>query len=237
MGAARSFDVAGLPHSVSTGLAFGYVLLTAFFTGRLFQRVRLPRLTGYIAAGFTVGPAVLGLVTPVMVEQLRLVNGVAIALIALTAGNELDLRAFRPLLRSIVAITLTAVAVGAAALATAVYLTSDLLPFAARMGLPETIALAAVLGTVMAAQSPTVVVALRDETDADGPLSRTILGVVVLADLVVILLFALTSSAAKSIFGAPGEVLATIANLAWEIFGSIGTGVVAGFLIAIYLRK
>jgi Kef-type K+ transport system membrane component KefB len=166
MGAARSFDVSGLPHSISAGLAFGYVMLTAFFAGRLFQRVKLPRLTGYIAAGILVGPWVLGLLTPVMVEQLRLVNGIAIALIALTAGNELDLRAFRPLLRSIGWITLVAVVGTALLLATAVYLTRSLLPFAALMNFEESVATALVLGSVMAAQSPAVVVALRDEMDA-----------------------------------------------------------------------
>ncbi|WP_373045790.1 cation:proton antiporter [Vulgatibacter sp.] len=237
MSAARSFDVSGLPHSVSAGLAFGYVLLTAFFAGKLFQRVKLPRLTGYIMAGILVGPSVLGLLTPVMVQQLRIVNGVAIALIALTAGNELDLRTFRPLFRSIGWITGVAVVGTALLLAVAVYASRGLLPFAALMNLEESIAIALVLGTVMAAQSPAVVVALRDEMEADGPMSRTVLGVVVIADLVVILLFAITSSVAKSIFGAPGDVVDTMAKLAWEIFGSLGSGILAGMLIATYLRK
>lgn len=237
MAAARSFDVSGLPHSVSVGLAFGYVLLTAFFAGRVFKRIKLPRLTGYIAAGIVTGPAVLGLLSQGMVDQLQIVNGVAIALIALTAGNELDLRAFRPLLGSIAWITLVAVVGTAFLLAIAVYLTRDLLPFMALMNVKEGIAVALVLGTVMAAQSPAVVVALRDEMEADGPVSRTVLGVVVIADLVVILLFAATSSVAKSIFGAPGDVIDTLATLGWEILGSLFSGVVIGFLISIYLKK
>lgn len=237
MAAARSFDVGGLPHSVAAGLAFGYVLLTAFFAGRLFYRMHLPRLTGYIAAGMVVGPAVFGLLSTDMVDQLTFINGAAISLIALTAGNELDLREFRPLLRYIGWITLVAVIGTAFLLAVTVYLTRGFLPFMEGMGTLQSLAIAAVLGSVMAAQSPAVVVALRDEMSADGPVSRTVLGIVVIADLVIILLFALTSSFAKAMFGAPGDVGETAARLAWELLGSLGAGAILGAVLAFYMAR
>ncbi len=238
MQAARSFTVDGTaPIGSGTTLAFGYVLLTAFFAGRIFKQIRLPKLTGYIAAGIVIGPSVFGLLSHEMVENLKIVNGVAIALIALTAGNELDFRSFRPLLRSIRWITLIAVVGTSVLLGIAVFALKGLLPFMADMPLSHAIAVSMVLGVTMAAQSPAVVVALRDEMEADGPVSRTVLGVVVIADLVVILLFALASSVAKSTFGAPGDALDTITRLAWEILGSLGAGVAIGVLLAIYLRK
>jgi len=238
MHAARSFHGEGAgPMGSGTALAFGYVLLTAFFAGRIFKQVRLPKLTGYIAAGMIVGPSVLGLLNHHMVEQLKIVNGVAIALIALTAGNELDFREFRPLLRSIQWITLVAVVGTSLLLGVAVFALKGFLPFMAEMPLSHALAVSMVLGVTMAAQSPAVVVALRDETEADGPVSRTVLGVVVIADLVVILLFALVSSIAKSVFGAPGDALETIGRLAWEILGSLGAGAIVGVLLAVYLRK
>jgi hypothetical protein len=40
-----------------------------------------------------------------------------------------------------------------------------------------------VVAIAMAAQSPAIVVALRDELRADGPVARTVLAVVVRADL------------------------------------------------------
>ncbi|AKU91445.1 cation:proton antiporter [Vulgatibacter incomptus] len=237
MQAARSFAIGGRPMGSGTALAFGFVLLTAFFAGRIFKQVRLPKLTGYIAAGIVIGPSVLGLVTPTMVEHLKIVNGAAIALIALTAGNELDFRSFRPLLRSVKWITLVAVVGTSALLSLAVFAVRDLLPFMGEMSLEQAIAVSLVLGVTMVAQSPAVVVALRDEMEADGPMSRTVLGVVVIADLVVILLFALVSSFAKSTFGAAGDVLDTIGQLSWEILGSLGAGLLVGVLLAVYLRK
>jgi len=233
MHAARTFDAGG---AHATTLAFGFVLLAAFFAGRIFASLRLPKLTGYIATGIAVGPAVLGLLSPELIHDLEIVDGVAIAMIALTAGNELDLRAFRPLLRSIQWITLWAVIGTALLLGAAVFAMQGLLPFFDRLSLLPALAVALVMGVVMSAQSPAVVVALRDEMEADGPMSRTVLGVVVIADLVVILLFAATSSLAQSVIGAPGDFSDTLSLLTWEILGSLTSGVLVGAIIAAYLR-
>lgn len=239
MQAARSF--APIDHGaaqVGAGtLAFGFVLLASFFMGRVFKSLRLPRLTGYIATGLIVGPSVLGLLTPTMVTDLKLFNGVAIALIALTAGGELDFRAIRPLLRTIAWITLVAVMGTTLLLTGVVFLLRGQLSFMAELPVVPALAVAFVLGVTVVAQSPAVVVALRDEMGSEGPVTRTALGVVVLADLVVIVFFALASASAKSVLGGDADVLRTIRELGWELFGSLGIGVVVGVLLAIYLRK
>jgi Kef-type K+ transport system membrane component KefB len=83
-----------------------------------------------------------------------------------------------------------------------------------------------------------VVVALRKETQADGPLTRTVLGVVVLSDLVIILLFALVSTAAREVLGsAQADGSSPLAVVAWEVFGSVGAGLLIGALVAVYLRR
>lgn len=220
-----------------TILAFGYLLLSSYYVGDLFKRLSLPRLTGYIACGIVVGPSVLGLVPRDAVGNLTLVNGAAIALIALTAGSEIDFRAMRPLFRSIAGITVVAVLGTTVLLAAATFAVKGSLPFMADMGTLQAAAVALVLGVVMVAQSPAVVVALRDEMAADGPVSRTVLGVVVIADLVVILCFALASTFAKITFGLGADVIEVAARLSWEIFGSVAAGLVIGQLLAVYLRK
>jgi Kef-type K+ transport system membrane component KefB len=223
--------------SAGVSLALGYLLLSAYFIGGLFKHVGLPRLTGYIATGVAVGPSVLGLVSETMLDRLRIVNGVAVALIALTAGSELEYRAMRPLFRSIRQISIYGVLGTALLLAAAVYLTRDLLPFMRALGELEAVLVALVLGVVMVAQSPAVVVALRDEMEAEGPVASTVLGVVVIADLVVILLFALTSALAKAVLGGGVDTLETARTLAWELLGSLVAGAVIGYLLALYLRK
>jgi Kef-type K+ transport system membrane component KefB len=237
MQATRSFSTGVVPGSAGTLLAFGYLLLAAFFAGGVFKQLRLPRLSGYIATGIAAGPMVLGLVSREMVASLDVVNGIAVSMIALTAGSELDLRTMRPLLRSIRWITLVGVLGTTVLLAAAVWFLRPLLPFMRGMAPAQAAAISLVLGVVMVAQSPAVVVALRDELRADGAIARTVLGVVVLADMVVIVLFAVASTVAKASFGASADAAHTASMLAWEIFGSLAAGAVVGALLAVYLRK
>lgn len=222
--------------AAGTALAFGYLLLSAFFAGDLCESLRLPRLTGYILAGIAAGPSVLNLVSTVMTGNLRIFNGVAIALIALTAGVELDWREMRPLFRSIRWQIALAVLGTAVILAATVYFARGWIPFMRGMNSSQTIACALVLGVTMVAQSPAVVVALRAEMAADGPLTRTVLGVVVVSDLVVVLLFALVSSIAKTLFGAGADAVQTALSLTWELGGSMLSGLLVGGIVFLYLR-
>ncbi len=239
MHAAESFapvrGVGSLP--AITSLALGYLLLTAYLVGSLFKTIGLPRLTGYLATGIVAGPHVLGLVSQSTVEDLGIVNGIAIALIALTAGTEMHFRTLRPLLRTILYVALLPTGLAAVVLALALYLGRSQLDFLAPLHGLGLVAVCGAIGVTLAAKSPAVVVALRDEMDADGPLTRTVLAAVVVGDLAVIVLFALVSSGAKSLLGEGADVAATIGTLAWEIFGSAAIGLLVGGLLAVYLAN
>lgn len=238
MHAARSFapDVTIGGGAAGTALACGYLLLSAFLIGSIFNSLRLPRLTGYLATGIVVGPQVLNLVSGPMVSNLQIFNGVATALIALTAGVELDLQAMKPLLRSIAWLTSVAICGTIVLISSAAFLLQDRLPFMQHLSAIQIVAVCLVLGVTMVAQSPAVVVALQSEMSADGPLTRTVLGVVVLSDLLVIVLFAVVSSLAKSFLGSKTDTLHTAGSLMWEILGSIIIGACVGVIIATYLR-
>jgi Kef-type K+ transport system membrane component KefB len=238
MHAARSFSP---QPGIGTGsaaitLAAGFLLLSALFAGNLSKSVGLPRLTGYLMLGVLVGPHVLGLVTDRMLVELRVFNGAAIALIALTAGTEMDFRAMRPLMRGVAWISGVAVLGTIGLLTCTVYLLRGFLPFASDLTDVQMLALAIVLGITISAQSPAVVVALRKEMEADGPLTRTVLGVVVVSDLIVIVLFAFASATARGLISGTATDTMFAGTLAWEIFGSGLAGILIGILIAVYLR-
>lgn len=238
MHAARSFD----PQSGSgagaggTVLAAGFLLLTAYLVGTLFKDLRLPKLTGYLITGVVVGPAVADLVTHRMLVDLRVFNGVAISLIALTAGSELEFRTLRPLLGAIRWITGAAVVGTIALLTAAVYFVHPLLPFARDLDPLQLLAVSFTLAVAMAAQSPAVVVALRKETEAEGPLSRTVLGVVVLSEVVILMLFAVASALSQAAIRGTADIADTVLRIGWEIFGSIAVGLLVGVLVAAFLR-
>jgi len=236
MEAARSFsaDPAMAP---SVSLTFGYLLLTAFFTGGIFGMLRLPKLTGYIVAGVVVGPSALGYVHESILPSLQIFNGVAVAMIALSAGVELEVRSMRPLFRSIALITLVANLLAMPLLAVTVYALRADLPFMVGLSSSSVIAVSVVLGIAMAAKSPAVVFALRGELAADGPVTRTVLAVVVVSDLLTLVLFAGASAVARSSIGGSADMVQTVLLLAWELLGSIVAGGVIGLLLTLYLRK
>jgi Kef-type K+ transport system membrane component KefB len=217
-------------------LGIGFALIASWFVGKVFASIGLPKLTGYLATGMVAGPAVLGYLDEGVIGGLAPVNGVATALIALTAGSELNLRAMRPLLRSIGWISMLAVCGTALALGGTVFLLRPWLPFVAAHGTAGAIAISMTLGVVIVAQSPAVVVAIRSETGADGPVSRTVLGVVVLADLLVIVLFAVASALTSSVLAGSFDAGAVGRHIAWELLGSLGVGTVIGMILALYLR-
>ena len=225
-----------VPDVAATALAFGFLLLSAHHAGRLLARVGLPKLVAYLITGAVVGPEVLGLVSPSMVDALSLVNGVAICLIALTAGGELKVRRLRPLLRVIAALSGWAVLGTCVVLSALVFALRPLLPFFDAVPDAGALWVAGLLGIVLSAQSPAVVMALLTELDADGPVTRTVLGTVVIADLAIIVLFGFASSAVHAALGEDADLLATAGAIIWELVGSMGAGCILGALLGIYLR-
>jgi Kef-type K+ transport system membrane component KefB len=216
-------------------MAFGYLLLSAYFAGNLCARVGMPKLTGYILVGVAVGPSALGLVDPATMGGLRIVGDVATAMIALAGGAELELKVMRPLLRTVVSM------IGWAVLGTMLVLTvtlcsiRPLVPFLDALSFTDAVAVAAVLAVTLAAQSPAVVMALIGETRSGGSVTRTVLAVVILADLVVVLVYGVVSAVGTAVIGGHADVAAVASAIGWEIGGSFVVGLAIGVVMARYL--
>jgi Kef-type K+ transport system membrane component KefB len=236
--AARSF----LPQETSlvgsgAALAFGFVLLAALQTGTLFSGVKLPRLTGYLTCGFIAGPSVLNFVTERMLHDLKLVNGVAIGLIALSAGSELNFKRIRPRMRAIVSIGIVSVPTALLLISAACFVMSPFLPFMSDMSLGHRLVVSLTMGTVLAALSPAVAIAIINETGSAGPISETVMGVVVLADLLIVFGFAAVNALANATFGAVDGGGGGFTELLVHIFGSIVVGALLGITLTVYLKK
>src|SRR5580693_7761981 len=75
--------------------AIGFLLLAGTLTSELLGPLGLPHLTGYLIAGIAAGPHVLRLVDEHTVKSLSPINTLALALIALAGGAELDAATMR----------------------------------------------------------------------------------------------------------------------------------------------
>ena len=80
-----------------------------------------------------------------------------------------------------------------------------------------------------------MVIAIISETRSHGPLSQLGISVVVIADLVIVITFSLTSAFAHAVFPAAGKG-AGFEALVPHIFGSILIGALLGLFLALYVR-
>jgi Kef-type K+ transport system membrane component KefB len=221
----------------ATALAVGFALVAGPLAGALFERLRLPRVSGYLAFGLLCGPYVADIITRPMARELRLVNGIAVALIAFIAGLELNYTRLKPRLAAILRLGFATLVVMYALLFPLFWLAWPWLPIAPEATGPARTALAGVLTTVVVSFSPTVTIAVIADTRARGPLSELVLALVILADLVLILGFTLNMQFARWTLNAEltGDV-SLLAQLAWEIGGSVAFGALVGATFALYVR-
>lgn len=236
--AARSFlaDTTTLTGSGAT-LAFGFLLLAALQTGHIFHGLKLPHLTGFILCGAIFGPEVLGLLTKPMIQDLSLVKKVAVGLIALTAGCELNFKKLAPKMKSIGLISTVGLLCGCLCLFTFFFAVSGKLEFMDGLTLGQRAVVAMVCANVLAAMSPSVVMGILSETKAEGPLSELCLSIVVLADLAIAISFSFSDSAARAAFPIAGAEASIFGELAIHIFGSIVAGLLVGLIFAVYIKR
>ncbi len=218
-----------LPVEILAALAvFGVVALASQRIGRLFARFHLPLITGFLFAGVLAGPYLLDLVGREHLERLRFIDEVALGFIAFAAGSELYLRDIRGRLRSIRWTTFGQVVFTFVLTAVAVYLAADQVPFIAAMPPAGRLAVGLLAGAVLIARSPSSAIALVHELRARGPFTRMILGVTVIIDVVVILLFAVNSSLADALLAKLRFDPLMPLLVAAEIVCSIGLGYLLG---------
>ena len=240
------FAVGGLMHAVGSftstsgsgaELAFGYLLLAAYLGARVVSRMGLPKLTGYLLAGVISGPFVVGLISDGMTGSLKIVNDVATCILGLTAGGELNLKRVRPVLGTLRAITVFGVIAAMFALAALLFVMRPFIPLFGPLTFVQSTAVCLLIGVALSAQSPAVVMALLSETRADGPLSQLILATVVVADLVVVVVYTIVAAFTGAVMGGELELGHTVVDMAWELFGSMGFGVMIGMVLSTFIRR
>jgi len=214
----------------------GFMLLAASVAGTVASKAGLPRITGFIVIGIVVGPHVLALLPQAAVDDLQLINLFALMLIAMLAGGELRTEALRPQAKTIGLVTLLVTGVVWVGMVVAVMAVSPIVPFMSELSLLERLAIALLLGVWAANSSPDLTVAVIEERHASGPLVEVILGVTIVKDVLVIVLFTLTLALVTPLLDAARpfsmEVLGT---LSMEVGGSIAVGSAMGWVFSRYL--
>src|SRR5919107_1132525 len=180
---------------------FGILLLTADTFGAIAHDLRLPRLIGYLVAGLALGPSVSGIVPAGVLEDLWMMKRLAVGLIGLLAGAELRIADLRQRHRLILLVLIFQTGAVLLVLLGASLLFREWLPFLRALSDGQMFFVALLFAVILTVNSPMVTLALLTETRAAGPLARTTLGVVLVADVIIILLFTGAFSLAQASLG------------------------------------
>lgn len=212
-------------------LVAGFVIIAvaANQIAGVFQKINLPIITGLLVVGIVTGPYGLDLIPKASAQKLNFINELALAFIAFAAGAELYLRELRSRINSIKWITIGQLVVTFVMSAGLVYLLQDNIPFMQGLATEAKIAISLLTGIIFVARSPASAIAIINELRAKGSFTQTVMGVTVLTDFLVIILFSVCLAVSKMLInGVNFDVLSIVV---------IAMGLVVAALIGYILGK
>lgn len=201
----------------------GFVLLALASkqVGQFLTRFKLPLISGFLLAGILVGPYGFGFIQAGDLESLEIVDEIALAFIAFAAGSELYLRELRSRVKSILFISAGIVLAVSLLIFIALFFMSEAVPFMQAFPVTGRLAIASLAAAILVARSPSSAIAIVNEVRARGPFTQTVLGVTVVMDFVVIVLFAINIEIADALLAGIPVNLGFAGLILFELFLSV----------------
>ncbi|TCO76953.1 cation:proton antiporter [Marinisporobacter balticus] len=206
-------------------IGLGIALIVGILFGKLMNNLKIPAVAGYIIAGLLLGVSGLNIVTGAMIEKLSFLSDFALGVIAFNIGSELQVSVIKKLGKSIFVIAIFE-ALGAFILVTSI-----------SFALTKDISTALILGAVSSATAPAATVMVLRESNARGPLTSTLLGVVAIDDAICLMIYAIASSVAKVFI--KHEVVSfykILVHPLMEIGLSILVGAILGIILTYFIK-
>ncbi|MBO5136964.1 MAG: cation:proton antiporter [Spirochaetaceae bacterium] len=215
-------------------LLLGLIMLLGAMGGRLFQKLRIPQVVGYIVIGVIIGQSGLQLLSSDVITALEPLSSVALTLIGFLIGAELKISVIKKYGRQFVGILLFEAIVPFFVVSILVTIVS----FLVTKDLHTSLSIALVLGAISSATAPAATTDVLKENRTRGPLTVTVLGIVAMDDAVALILYAVASSVAGVLLGSGGESFGKqLLGLLYEVGGSMILGSLAGLLLSRFIRN
>ena len=213
---------------ILVGIGLLIVALAADRIALVFQKVKLPLITGFIITGIIAGSSMLNIITKESLDKLDFMIDISLAIIAFSAGAELYLNELRSRINSIKWMTIGQLIITFILSSVVIYFIAGYIPFMKEMSVNSKVAVAILFGTIFVARSPSSAIAVINEMRANGPFTKTVMGVTVLIDVLVIILFAACFSIAKAFIHGEEISILFIIILLFELVLSLGIGIEIG---------
>jgi len=211
----------------------GFIFSAGFIMGELAERIRLPKVTGYIIAGILLNPELFHFIPKDFVNHTELITNISLSFITFSIGGTLFYPEIKRLGKGIVSVTLweaetTFLIVILGFLATLPFLTH--IPHATWFA--TFIPLSLVIGAIASPTDPTSTLAIVHEHNAKGDVSSTMLSVSAFDDALGLMNYSIAVALGEVFILHQGfNIYTSAVKPIIIILSSIAIGIAFGFIL------
>ncbi|MCQ2604393.1 MAG: cation:proton antiporter [Spirochaetia bacterium] len=215
-------------------LMLGTIMFLGAIGGRLFQKLKIPQVVGYIVIGILIGQSGLQVLRSDVITSLTPLSNIALTLIGFMIGGELKITVIKKYGKQFMGILLLEAIIPFIVVTILVTTIS----IAVTKNVPVSISIGAILGAISSATAPAATTDVLRENRTRGPLTTIVYGIVALDDAVALILYAVAASVASALLGSrAGSFAYQIMMLGYDVFASIIVGSIFGFLLSMFIRN
>lgn len=198
----------------------GLILLFGYLGGLLAERVRLPKIVGYLLVGILLEPGVSGILPSGFISNSGVANDFALAVITFAVGGSLAYSKIKELGKSILWMTVLEAELAFVLVALGMTLVVGGGSFWHRLPL------ALLLAALASPTDPAATLAVAEEYRAKGPVIRTVMGIAASDDALGIMNFSLATAFASALILGRNFITLnnTLLHPLFIIFASIALG-------------
>lgn len=196
--------------------------------GEVAERIKLPKISGYILAGILLNPDLLPLVPAQFVDKTDPLLTAALSLITFSIGNSLSFAKIRASGKTIILLVLFE-SVAAFLFVFLLLFVTLYFFFPAFASVTVALAVSMVLGSLASPTDPSATLAVIHEYQAKGVVSASMLQISAFDDITGIIIYTVvTAFAASSLSGVPMAYSEILLTLGRDIGGAVLCGVLVG---------
>ena len=216
----------------------GLILLGSYLFALIINKWSFPKLTGYMILGIILGPIGFNFLNHDIMDQLKVLESMALSFIALTAGGEFKFKHLKKFSKTLIYLLSGQVLVVFIGLIILINVIAGYVPFLSNLDNQLVFGFSIILAGIAVSKSPATTIGIITELNAKGRVTDIVLSTTVVKSIFLVVTFPLMVAWAK-LYLVKDTVLnlSIISNLSINILGSIIIGIIIGFIIIWYLKS
>lgn len=224
-------------------LVFAVILCFGFLCGEIAEKLKLPKVTGFILAGVLLNPDVSHLISPGFGDRTSVITNIALSFITFSVGGTLLFSRVKRLGKQIIYITVLEAEMAF------LFVAFGMLPVVAFLvDIPDAtwlatfVPLGLLLACLASPTDPSATLAVVHEYKAHGPVTSTVMGVAAFDDVMGILNYSVAVVVSRALSGDNGIQLSGIVvepavSIGGAVLLGIAFGIVFNFLTILLKRE